>query len=248
MSWIKLAAKILLAGSLVSMAIVAIYGCWNIVMTSPYFHLAQIRLVGNDRVSRNEILAAAAIREGENIFCIDVNEVGRKIEEIPWVKEVSLKREFPDTLTIKLVERSPTAMIYLGDFYYIDDEGYIFARADSRKGYNYPILTGIDKGSLLDEDDNAFDLLARGLELVQLLRTREGMLSWEDISEIALDDTNGATLYPVNQGIPIRLGKSGFAGKLKRSERVLLDLEEKNARASLIEADFDDRVLVRLGV
>ncbi len=221
-----------------------LYGGWEFFMTSPLFRLSSISIEGNHKVSREEILKAANIGSETNIFTCSISNIGRRIEEIAWVKEVLLERKLPDELQIKIVEREPMALINLGDFYYFDDEGYIFALADNNNGWDYPVINGIDKGSLLDGDQNTHALLEEGVRFVNSLKSGGAYINWKNISEVQLDEKEGITVYTMRDGLPVHLGKENLDLRIGRAERVLDDLEKKGIRAARVEADFDDRVLV----
>ena len=229
----------------VFLAVPLVYTCWIFITTAPYFALSEISISGNGRVPAGKILEAAGIEKGINIFTFNMREAGRRIEEIPWIRRVHIEREFPDTIRIRVVERRPVAMIEVGGFYYVDEEGYIFAAADSVSGWDYPVLTGIDKESLLEGEEETFFLLARGLSLIRMLAVREGRLTWNDISEINLDLAEGVTIFTVAGGTPIHLGLDRFERKLDMADKVLADLGMKGIRPASLEADFDDRIVVR---
>lgn len=247
-SVVKRGAGLFLVATGLFVSVSAAYACWTVVTTAPYFGLSSIKVAGNENVPAEEIISYAGIGEGTNIFSFDIREVGRRIEEIPWVREVSMEREFPDSLRINIVERRPVALVNVGGFYYLDDEGYIFAAADGETGWDYPVLTGIDKGRLLEGDAETFALLEKGVLLLNLLSVRESRLSLSAVSELSLDREEGVTLFTVGGGIPIHLGSDGFEKKLVMAEKVLSDLGRKGIRPVRVEADFEDRVLVKVAI
>ena len=224
------------------------YGSWNFAMTAPYFQLSNISITGNGRISNEDVLAAAGIEERTNIFACNMTDMGRKIEEIPWVRDVSLKKILPDTLMINVTERAPFALINLGEFYYLDEEGYIFAVADSDNGLDYPVLSGVDKGGLLDGDGETFAMIEEGIAVLKLLNKEENYLSRKRVAELKFDSDKGITLFTIGGGTPVHIGRKNFKDRILMAERVLEDLDRKRIRAARLEAGFDGRVLVTASI
>ena len=241
------AGRVLALVSGVAVSLAALYVGWQQLTASPYLRISHVRVEGNRQVKEEELVGLTEAR-GANIITFDVEDAGRRVESLPWVREVSLARELPGSVKIRVSEREPLAMINLGELYYIDDEGVIFAAADGNTGVNYPVLSGLDRGKLLRGERESFELLERGLELLRILKTRKGSLAWDDVSELFLDLEEGMTLYTSERGIPVHLGKGGFEEKLYRAERVIYDLNRKGIKSRRLEADYDDRVLVKVAI
>jgi len=243
--FLKKSVKLFVVSSGLLLSGAAVYGALLFVVSSEYFYLTNIIIEGNRMSSREEILASAGLRYGANTLLISVRETGRKISALPWVRSVSIERRLPNMVKIDVKERKPIAMVYLEDYYYIDEEGYIFAGADSVMGWNYPVLTGISKANVLTEDEDTISLLDDGLQLIKYLGSREGYISWSRVSEAVLDLKKGITIYTTfENGIAVHLGREDLPGRVIRSEKALVDLKKKGVRALGLEAAFDDRVVV----
>lgn len=247
-AFLQKAGKVVVNVMILIVAVSILYGSWFFVMTTPYFTLSKITIEGNDRVAREDIIRSASLGENRNIFSINVREMGRYIEELPWVKEVSVEREFPDALKIKVFERSPIALINLGDFYYFDEDGYIFAMANSSIGWDYPIFSGIDKINLLKGDEITISLIDEGINLLKILKDGDKQISLRNTAELHLDRNDGITLYRIKKDPPLHLGRGNFKKKLIHAEKVYSDLKRKGLKASRLEADFSDRIIVKVAI
>jgi len=248
-SFIRKGLRLFLISSGVFAGGVMAYGSLVFIVSSDFFRLSDVVVEGNIRASRSEILVAAGIDSDTNTLLLHVGETGKMIEAVPWIRSVSVEKRLPNSLRINVKERKPIALVHLEDYYYIDEEGYIFARADRASGWNYPVLTGIDRQTLLDDDDESISLLDEGVKLIKYLDSREGYISWGRVSEALLDRKSGITIYTTfGNGTPIHLGRGEFTGRVIRSEKVLADLKMKGKGAVGLEADFDDRVLVKTGI
>ena len=217
----------------------------SFLMTSPFFVLSNVMLEGNKKISKNDLLKRTGIKDDTNIFSLDIDDAGKDIADMPWVKTVAIEREFPNKLRIKIEEREPLALIKLDDLYYVDAESNVFAKADAETGWDFPIVAGINRKSLLKGRRDTFRKLDKGLKFLKSIKDRDGIFSWASISEIIVDKKGGLTLYTIGSGIPVYLGKAGFEKRLVRAEKTLTDLQRRGIKARLIDADFSDKVLVK---
>jgi cell division septal protein FtsQ len=62
-------------------------------------------------LQRDQILNAADLREGENIFCVNLARVHDLIQQLPQTDEVQVMRKLPSEIDIRVVERKPIAWI-----------------------------------------------------------------------------------------------------------------------------------------
>jgi cell division septal protein FtsQ len=242
---IKSCIRISLSVVAILVASASLYGGWIYITTDSRFDIAAIEVEGNEKVSKDEILRAAGMGQAKNIFTYNVRAAGREIEGMPWVKKVTIERRLPDTLSIQVIERQPVALIKLGKFYYFDAEGNIFAEADSTTGWNFPVLSGIDKEKLLEGDEATFGKVTEGIALLELMKGQGRYLSWSNVSELVFSKDAGITIYPSGGAAPVCLGRKNLALRLAQAERVLADLDAKGINAARVQADYDDRVYVR---
>ncbi len=219
----------------------------QMLLESGYFGVRQIRVEQQMRVSEGDILDASDIELGDSLFDLELYMIGRKIEEHPWIARADVERSFPDQVVIRVVEREARAIIDLGYLYYVDKAGEVFKMLDADDQLNYPVITGIDRQYLLDNPDQTQDPLNQALQLIDELNNRD-VFNLEDVSEIHYDQQEGLILYTRIGGVPVRLGKMGFKGKLNRLERIYSDLESRLMALKYIDLNVTDRVIVKVDV
>ena len=90
-----------------------------------FFKVDTISVSGNDRYSRETILAASGVSEGDNLFLLNKYDAAARITEaLPYVESVRLSRKLPGTLRIDIVECSDPAGIQQdGHCWLISPEG-----------------------------------------------------------------------------------------------------------------------------
>ncbi|MBQ6824552.1 MAG: FtsQ-type POTRA domain-containing protein [Clostridia bacterium] len=82
-----------------------------ILSVTVFFNAEQIRVEGNSKYTIEELLETGGLKIGQNLFRLDKFEVIEKMETLPYVKEVTIKRKLPNTLTVKVVENEPVVWL-----------------------------------------------------------------------------------------------------------------------------------------
>ena len=78
---------------------------------NPDYRLAMIDVQTDGTLQRDQILKMAGLREGENIFRVNLAQVHQILQQLPQVDEVQVVRKLPGEIDIRIVERRPIAWI-----------------------------------------------------------------------------------------------------------------------------------------
>src|SRR5437762_12755288 len=78
---------------------------------NPDYRVAMIDVQTDGSLLRDQILRAADLREGQNIFRVNLAQVHRVLQQLPQVDEVQVVRKLPGEIDIRIVERKPIAWI-----------------------------------------------------------------------------------------------------------------------------------------
>ena len=78
------------------------------------FVITGIDARGSEHVSADTVAKLANVEEGTTLLNVDVDQVRSNVQRNPWVKNVSVSREFPDTLGISVEERTVFAVVLIG--------------------------------------------------------------------------------------------------------------------------------------
>lgn len=108
---------------------------------SGYFEVDSIEVKGNNHYTAEEIINIAHASPGKNlIYNSGKGKIKEYLEQNPYIKSATIKRGFPSTLIIEVVERSAVCAIkYDNDFLVIDKEGYLLQKVNTK-----PKLTSIE--------------------------------------------------------------------------------------------------------
>lgn len=231
--------KVLFLSSVIlTITAVMIFG-YNYTISSPYFRIRETIVRGCKELTEKDILSLAAIKPSQNILTVNMDAVTRRISTNPWVRDVSIGREFPDRLVIEVRERTPVALIHRdSNLYLVDLEGVAFKTLEARDEADLPVLTGCASDKKMNPE-----LIKKSLKLLRYLATSKDFPTIDRISEVHGSEISGLSLF-TNDGISLQLGFDSYENKLKRLIPVMADLNRKNLKQGFLCIDLSDPVKV----
>ncbi len=217
------------------------------------FHVNQINVRGNHRLSNGEVLAMLQSLRGRSVLAVDLTEWRQALLNSPWVADASLRKTLPSTIDVVILERAPLGIGRIkGSLYLVDDRGAII----DEYGPNYadldlPIIDGLSGPSNADEASAApasgaehpnvyRAMLAR--RLLDALRARN--MSGQ-ISQIDVSDARNAVVLLEGDPTLIRLGNERFVERLQSYYELAPALRERVPAIDYVDLRFDERVYVR---
>lgn len=172
-----------------------------VLLQSPIFSITKITVQGNNNMTAGEIVRVSGIVTGMNIFKADLQTASTKVKALPMVKEVNITRDFPDTISIDVIEREPVVLVVVDEhFVELDAEGY-FLRTGSAAATGLPVVTGIQVQSAGPGKKVTGKGLDVALKVVQELTEQLR----NNLSEVSVNNVGLVTLYTLD-GIECRLG------------------------------------------
>ncbi len=105
--------------------------------------LSRLVVTGDRHYTRNDDIRQSILALGPpgTFMTQDVNIIQQQIERLPWIKQASVRKQWPDELKIHLVEYVPIAR--WNDQHMIDAEGNSFSVPADRTGkQTLPMLSG----------------------------------------------------------------------------------------------------------
>ncbi|HEY2343510.1 MAG TPA: FtsQ-type POTRA domain-containing protein [Chthoniobacteraceae bacterium] len=130
----------------------------RLIWENHFFYLSQLHVTTDGALTRDQILAAAGVVEGRNIFLYDLGKVRAALDKLPQVDRVEVDRTLPNQIDIEINERQPIAWIAApGDIdptasehsFLVDKRGYVMrTRKLLQEYYSLPIITGVETGNL----------------------------------------------------------------------------------------------------
>ena len=86
-------------------------GARKFFFENPSYRLSQIDVQTDGTLQREQILKTTGLREGENIFRVNLARVHDALQQLPQVDEVQITRKLPSEIDIRITERKPVAWI-----------------------------------------------------------------------------------------------------------------------------------------
>ena len=112
-------------------------------LLSPIFNIKTILVVGNSKISIDEVISLSGLQLEQNMFQYKTDEVIQKIKENAYINTVKINRKIPDTIEILISERKASFMVQFANAYaYINNQGYILEISDKKE--KIPIIEGIE--------------------------------------------------------------------------------------------------------
>lgn len=107
--------------------------------------LENVYIEGRYYTTPETITNSLNLELGTPIFSIDLNEVKTSLESIDWIKYAVVERILPNTINLKIVERTPIAFWQNnGKLFLLDDEGVLISENNLKQFKNLPIFVGDD--------------------------------------------------------------------------------------------------------
>lgn len=107
-------------------------GVWGTVMYSPLFDTEKVSVRGTAVLTPEQITDAAKVPVGKPLARVDLGAIERRIAALPRVASVSVTRDWPHTVKIRVTERQVAAVMPdSGRFAEIDKTGVRFGTVDA---------------------------------------------------------------------------------------------------------------------
>ena len=113
-------------GALVLVLALVSAGLWA-VFFSPYVSAEKVQVSGNDAVRRSQIERSARVPVGTPLARVDLDAIAARVESIPAVRRAEVSRGWPHDVRIRVLERTPVAVIDRGNgLQAMDSRGILF--------------------------------------------------------------------------------------------------------------------------
>ncbi len=210
-------------------------------MGSPHFALEEIRCIGLDHLTEEDVATAAGLRLGNSIMAVDPDDIEHTLAREDWVRKVHVHRELPQTLIVEITERTPVAMLAAGDLYLLDNTATPFTRVGVREFPDLPVLSLSSVESIGLEDMRSIGLQEMLAEALALITEYEqtGLGDRFPLEEISIDPVEGYRIYSRDGRVTFVLGHGPFVRKWERLDVVLSDLDSRSAEVVTVRLDND---------
>lgn len=195
------------------------------------FAVNEIRVSGNVETSEIDIFDRVGLDGWTSLVSFDVLEARARIESLPWVESVAVRKVYPSTLEVKVAERTPFAIWQQGSVLsLIEADGRVIAPLGGARHAALPLVVG--HGA----DKSAADFIARVAAHPDLAARVRGYVR---VSERRWN-------LRLDNGVTVKLPERG-------EDAALAELAALDARNGLLSRDIEsvdmrlaDRMVVKL--
>lgn len=242
-----LAAKWGLAGLLMLGAIGGFLQVRHFLLYSPRFHVAIKEIQGLHYVSESQVLLRLSEFEihNQNLFSIDLDDLRKSIEQIPWVSEALVQRTLPNKLSIQIKERQPIAFAKVDTASWLVDEEGVLLERNPEMGvqFDFPVIVGLEPGFDREILERNRRRLLRYQSLIQSLDENGASLS-KDLSEIYLNDPDNVSVILNDDTVLVHLGRNDFQQKFRHYLAMGKDLKQKYPRLDSVDLRFQNQIVI----
>ena len=212
----------IVAGCLLTAAVV-----W--VIDSPYFPIKHVQINGRlQRVSEAQLQQVAQQTIRGNIFKVNIRSIKASYQALPWVKSATVKRLWPDTIAIEIVERQPVAR--WGSQGFVDEDGVLFQAASDE---HFPVFEG---------------QAAAAVKMVGMYRQLQPVLVKAQLDIAKLNySARSAWTVELHNGTVLKLGRKEPQARAQRLASVWPTvLQPQAAQLAYVDLRYKDGFAVKL--
>ncbi|MEK6683140.1 MAG: FtsQ-type POTRA domain-containing protein [Nitrospirota bacterium] len=211
---------------------------------SRFFELQEIRTRGLERLDEADVLERLRPASGEALFDLDLVSLQGTLLAEPWIKEVNLRREYPNRLSVQVIERYPVAVLAGRPVEAIVDETGAVIEAWPNGGEipgswsSLPLIHGIEAASLRDRDPAAVKRFSSAMAILRAAPAAAGQ-------GLDLDVGRRDDLRVQRHGVWIRFGSEPFDEKWERFLSVESEITRRHEGVQEVDLRFSEQVIVR---
>jgi cell division protein FtsQ len=137
-----------------------------LIYGTPVLGVRNVQVVGTELLTPQQVRQAARVPADEPLARVDLDKVRARVRAIPAVDRVVVRRSWPSTLVVEVVERTPVAAVPSGNgFTLIDRSGVPYRQVAAQPG-DLPLMRLASPGP--DDVDTRSGLTVLGALSAQL--------------------------------------------------------------------------------
>lgn len=204
-------------------------------MAVKLFPVRNIMVDGNYHLDERQIQGALQESFGRSLLKLSLDDLEDRLRQERWIKKAVLRKQFPDTIMIKVEEAVPKALLKREErMFIIDTEGYVLEEIEGDSTPFLPVMIGIspdkDRGGIME-----------ALGLIEALDT-EGFLARKDSVEVMLKPYG---LVVNMDGEYMKVGYGRYREKLGRWKDLEAEIRKKDMSVEYIDLRYENEVIVK---
>lgn len=199
------------------------------------FPVTEIVFYGNTHLSDSELRTLTGISKDESLFSVSPKRVSAKLLQSPWVKEVSIRKDFPHRVLIRILESSSFAILEMkGRAFLVDEKGKMLEEMKDAVPF-LPVITA-------DPFKNR-DNFIEALNLAKVVKDSKIATERNRVEIIA--DKGPESISLVMDNMVIRMGQGDYERKLNRLLALEDEIKKRSIAVDYVDLRFANRVVVK---
>ncbi len=227
---------------LITLEVVAAGGMLALAMFTGVCEISEVRVEGNHFLSTEEVRRLSGVEAYTNLVTLPVGKLAKNLEANSWVTDARIERHLLHTVTIRVTERRPLAMLYCGGpTFLVDGSGYVIAGAIEDQLPGLPRIYGGDMkppepGTVLDEPK-----VREGLEVMASMPAdMRGLL------QLCNPFDGRGQVFATRDGFNIVYGSAEQAGlKNEILKAILVDMSNSGRSIAYVDVRVPDAPVIK---
>jgi cell division protein FtsQ len=214
-------------------ALAVLYGAFHYIAHLPeLLPIRTVRLsVEPERVAPSGVLAMVKQNVHGNFLTVDIEGLRQSLQTLPWVRNVSIRREFPDSLVVEIEENK--AIARWNDAELVNSQGEVF---DAETAEALPSFIGVDGSAA--EMTEAYAKFNAQLAVLNV-----------KVDQLALSARHAWQVH-LSNGVLVKLGRDALQERMQRyvAYQMIKNAEQEAKKApgkSVIDMRYQNGFAVR---
>jgi cell division protein FtsQ len=200
-----------------------------------FFPLGQVSFNGNRHLTDDELRQLAGVHLNDSLLTISGSRLSGRLLKSPWIRTVSLRKEYPGTLSVAIKEAEPFALLDMNNrLFLLDGKGNLLEELRGDSIPFLPVITG--------DPYNEKEGLSEGLKLARLLNEK-GLSSETDRLEIVAHKPTELSVKI--DGILVKVGAGEYEEKIERLIKLEKDIKSMGVPIDYIDLRFERKAIVK---
>jgi len=204
-------------------------------MSTVLFPVKNVSFIGNRHLTDEELGALANITLNDNLLTVSNERLIDHLQKSPWIRTVSVRKEFPDSISFFVKEAAPFALLDVnGRLSLIDEHGEVLEELSSTSVPFLPIITG--------DPVKQREGFLEALKLAKLM-SESGFSSERGHVEIAARKPH--EIVVTIDGMVVKMGEGGYEEKLARFLQLEEEIKKLGVPVDYIDLRFAHKAVVK---
>ncbi len=203
-----------------------------------------LAITGLSRTPAAQVRALFKGDEGRSVYLLPLQARQESLRRVQWIKDASVRRQWPNRVSVHVMERTPEAFIRLSSgrravtpkFMLIDGDGVLLPAPEQTVRMELPALSGISPDQ--SQQDRAMRVRMMKHVLKDIGRHAE-FVSEFNITEI----DNVRLSYSIDdRAVTLLIGNENYAARLQRFLTHYPEIKKRAPNATSFDLRIKDRI------